>query len=623
MKFNERYFTEVIPEPNILDNSSLRKAQIQSYAKIANHFLLEKSSQPAVAILPTGAGKTGVMAIAPFGISKGRVLIITPQLVIKDHVVDSLDPSSPSNFWLKHHVFEDFPNLPVVLEYDNKTLDEELHNSNIVILNIHKLSAQYRKSLLKKVNEDFFDMIIIDEAHHSPAKTWQDALNYFKNAKVLKVTGTPFRTDRKEIEGKIIVNYRLGQAMNEGIVKTLKNFVLKPEKLHLTLDNDSSQTYTLEEIRELGIRDEDYISRSVALSDACNQQIVDSSIEHWKEKTQENKIPHKIIAVCCSINHAEDVKKLYEQTGLRTVIVHSKMKKGDKIEAFRMIESHQTDVVIHVAMLGEGYDHPYLSIAAIFRPYRSLAPYSQFIGRILRRIPDEESKSPSDNIGVVIAHKELGLDKLWEEYKKEKEYCAILEDVKKHESKEKKLEKELSKNTKDVGIVATEGELYFSTEYYEYTLAAQKHEEHEKEIQQKIAELRKTFKKASESELRRLINEETQDHEFNPLINNPKKYRLTLREEFNQKIQYDLPAALLQEYNLDTKGTELSKLSLKDKWILDKGTNDAIIVIFLNNELKKRFSDRDLWTINDYNFAENYLDNDLVPYLRKLIESII
>ncbi|MFK4305351.1 hypothetical protein ABH957_000019 [Bacillus sp. RC242] len=224
---------------------------------------------------------------------------------------------------------------------------------------------------------------------------------------------------------------------------------------------------------------------------------------------------------------------------------------------------------------------------------------------------------------MVIAHKELGLDKLWEEYKKEKEYCAILEDVKKHESKEKKLEKEISKNTKDIGIVATEGELYFSTEYYEYTLAAQKYEEHEKEIQQKIAELRKTFKKASESELRRLINEETQDYEFNPLINNPKKYRLTLREEFNQKIQYDLPAALLQEYNLDTKGTELSKLSLKDKWILDKGTNDAIIVIFLNNELKKRFSDRDLWTINDYNFAENYLDNDLVPYLRKLIESII
>lgn len=73
-------------------------------------------------------------------------------------------------------------------------------------------------------------------------------------------------------------------------------------------------------------------------------------------------------------------------------------------------------------MLGEGYDHPYLSVAAIFRPYRSLAPYSQFIGRILRRIPDQVTANPIDNIGTVVAHRDLGLDPLWKEYMQEKDF---------------------------------------------------------------------------------------------------------------------------------------------------------------------------------------------------------
>ncbi|WP_242314404.1 DEAD/DEAH box helicase family protein [Bacillus cereus group sp. BfR-BA-01355] len=622
MNFNINYFVKPVAQPNILENECLRNAQVNAYVEISKHFLLEKSKEHAVVVLPTGAGKTGVMAISPFGLSKGRVLIITPQLVIKDHVVDSLDPSEINNFWLKHKIFDKFEHLPKVVEYDKDTHDEELENSNIVILNIHKLSPQYKKSLLNKVDKNFFDMIIVDEAHHSPAKTWQQALDYFNEAKVLKVTGTPFRADRKEIHGKMIVNYRLGQAMHDGIVKSLKNFVLQPEKIMLTIDDDPSQTYTLDQLREEGIKESDYITRSVALSDVCNQHIIESSIEHLKQKKSESDVPHKIIAVCCSIEHAQRVKALYEKTGLRSVIVHSDLKKQNKETALRMIESHQTDVVIHVAMLGEGYDHPYLSIAAIFRPYRSLAPYSQFIGRILRRIPETETKSESDNIGVVIAHEELGLQELWEEYKQEQDYASLLSSVSGSEKQERKLEREIKKQDKDVGKVTAEGEIYFSEDFYEYTLAAQKYEEYEQNLQNEIAKLKEQLPHITDEELRRLVNKGNVEHEFNPLINNPKKFRIKLREEFNQRIQFDLPATLLLDYGLEAQGNELTQLPIKQKWILQKEKNDAIISVFLNNACKQRFGERSEWAIDDYKHADAYLEQIIVQ-LRKMLESII
>lgn len=624
IEFDENYFLNA--EPKILDNDSLRQAQMEAYVEICKHFLIENSQQHAVVVLPTGAGKTGVIATAPFGISNGRVLIITPQLVIKDHVLDSLDSSLPGNFWLKYGIFDEFNDLPQIVEYDNDIQDEELINSNIVILNIHKLSNKYKKSLLTKVEPYFFDMIIIDEAHHSPADTWQQALDYFETAKVIKVTGTPFRTDRKPIEGKLIVNYRLGKAMNEGIVKTLKNFRLIPEKIFLTIDDNEDKKYTISELEALQIKDRNYISRSVALSRECNEQIVQASLDELEKRLSESNVPHKIIAVCCSIKHAEKVKELYIESGKRVVIVHSDLDKKERKEELRKIESHQTDVVIHVAMLGEGYDHPYLSVAAIFRPFRSLAPYSQFIGRILRRIPDSEAESQLDNIGVVIAHKELDLDDLWNEYQEEQKYNEILESVKRSEKIEKKLDKDLKRerNT-DVAEVSVEGELLTDEEYYEYTKAAEKYEQYQRELQQKIKQLKEVFPERSEKDLLKLAKKEAKPSNISPLLKNPKKYRSILRNEFDQAVKIEIPATLLSEFSLNKEGEQLLKLRVKPslRWVFNNNPdNAAIIAKYLNGYFNERYGQRNNWTIKDYENATSDLFA-IVNHLRKMIKSII
>ena len=76
-------------------------------------------------VLPTGVGKTGVMALLPYGISKGRVLIIAPQIVIKETVIDALNPILPNNFWLKQKVFDRPSDLPALVEFEGSKQGEK------------------------------------------------------------------------------------------------------------------------------------------------------------------------------------------------------------------------------------------------------------------------------------------------------------------------------------------------------------------------------------------------------------------------------------------------------------------------------------------------------------------
>lgn len=624
MQFELDYFIKA--NPNIGKNTQLREPQILAYVDTYNHFVESNSTRDAVIILPTGAGKTGVMGIVPFGICKGRVLIITPQLVIKDHVVESLDPSDAKNFWLERAVFSSYSELPIVNEFDNDIHDDELINSNIIILNIHKLSSRFRNSLLNKVGADFFDMIIIDEAHHSPAETWQNALNYFKNAKVIKVTGTPFRTDRKPIEGKVITEYRLGRAMQQEIVKSLENFKLIPEKLYLTIDNDPNVQYTVDQLRDHGIKDENFITRSVALSKECNFQIIDESIKALNSKKLGSTIPHKIIAVACSIEHAETLQGMYHERKLRALVIHSDMDKERRRRILISIEKNKCDVIIHVAMLGEGYDHKYLSIAAIFRPFKSLAPYSQFIGRILRQIDLEETSKPADNIGTVIAHKDLGLEPLWKEYQKELKISEVIEKVKQQEKYEKGLIKVLGKAyNKGIAEIEMDGDLLTESEYFITTKLTEENMKFEQEIKEKLNAFKALMPNSTEEDLRRFILSQEKPREENPLLKSPKKYRMLVRQEFHTNVYENIPAQFISDFGVEKEKRDFAKaLPAKYKFIKSNEgfDNAAIITFFLNAKLKEEFGERDIWMLDDYFKAEVYL-SELVKHLYEIIESTL
>ncbi|WP_312353941.1 DEAD/DEAH box helicase, partial [Aminipila sp.] len=492
-QYDKEYF--LTASPTIYGNDNLRDPQIRGYYKVYDHFVVKnKKTTHAIIVLPTGVGKTGLIGLLPFHICRGKVLIITPQLTIKETVLDSLDPDNPESFWYKRGVFQRVNDTPVLAEYEANTPKEVLDSANIVILNIHKLQTRLESSPLNFLDENYFDMIIIDEAHHSTAETWVATTEYFKKAKVVKLTGTPIRTDGVDLAGELVYKYKLSQAMAKGYVKSLRNFEYIPEKLYFTIDNNQEKQYTIDELLKNDIRDEDWIRRSVAFSKECSISVVETSIRLLTNKRQNTKVPHKIIAVACSISHAEQIKNLYVERGLRATTIHSGQ---DKVKQERIksdIENHRVDVIINVAMLGEGYDHPYLSVAAIFRPFKNELPYEQFIGRVLRSIPSDEVEKAEDNIADVVSHKNLELAALWEKYKIELQESDVIkhlqeENVLSDEEAEAVIESNSGGRVIKLGSVSETGEGVIVEDTYLNTELILRHKQEEKQQQEDIEKL--------------------------------------------------------------------------------------------------------------------------------------
>lgn len=173
------YFKDTVVYVN--GNEKLRLPQREAYLSAVEYFK-EQPKGEALIVLPTGTGKSGLISVLPYGISEGRVLVITPGLITKKSIIDTLHPLE-DNFWINYDIIFDPEDLPVVEEYESGMLNSSLEKCNFVVANIHKLYKDNEKSLMNRVPRDFFDMVIIDEAHHSAANSWKDALEYFSFAK--------------------------------------------------------------------------------------------------------------------------------------------------------------------------------------------------------------------------------------------------------------------------------------------------------------------------------------------------------------------------------------------------------------------------------------------------------
>jgi DNA repair protein RadD len=238
-------------------------------------------------------------------------------------------------------------------------------------------------------------------------------LDRFPRAKVIHMTATPFRSDRQEIDGELIYRYPFRSATLKGYIKRLKASYVAPSEIKLEFSDDRDRTYTLDEV--LKLKEEDWFSRGVALAAPCNQHIVENSLHEFEELRQTGT-KHQLIAVACTINHAKDVRALYRERGYNSEIIHSKQRPEEQDKILADLKNGTLDCIIQVQMLGEGFDHPKLSVAAIFRPFRSLAPYIQFVGRIMRVIVQNDNTHP-DNLGHIVTHLGMNLDQRLKEFK--------------------------------------------------------------------------------------------------------------------------------------------------------------------------------------------------------------
>ncbi|MDX7756787.1 DEAD/DEAH box helicase [Aeromonas hydrophila] len=403
-------------EPHIESNARIRAPQKGVFIALNEVFRAGGEEREFAVILPVGCGKSGSITISPFAFRSRRTLVVAPGVAIAQQLANDFDPSNPNMFYQKCAVLTGEP-YPEPVEIRGTTTNRaDLDEAHVVITNIQQLQGGDSNRWLRQLPADYFDLILFDEGHHGVAESWQALKAQFPEAKIVNFSATPMRADGQLMEGRVIYTYPIFEAIREGYVKRLKAVQLNPRTLRYVRREDGQELEVgLDEVRRLGEEDADF-RRSIVTSTETLNTIVDASIRELRrlrEETGEGRL--KIIASALNYEHCRQVVEAYLARGLRANYVHSRENAPANQRVIQQLGSHELDVIVQVRKLGEGFDHPYLSVAAVFSIFSNLSPFVQFVGRIMRVI---RQNAPGDvlNQGSVVFHAGANIASRWADF---------------------------------------------------------------------------------------------------------------------------------------------------------------------------------------------------------------
>jgi superfamily II DNA or RNA helicase len=346
MSYFDHYYDQVrypIAQPN---KEGLRRAQLGAIQAVSSQFTLR--DEPAIVVMPTGSGKTAVLMLTAYVLRATKALVITPSRLVRYQIAREYE----TLLTLKRAgvLSLDVP-TPRVHEVES-TLDSnsawrELQPYDIVIGTPNSTSPAMEG--VAPPPPDLFDLLLVDEAHHSSAKIWNELLDAFPQAKRVLFTATPYRRDRREIKGRLAYAFPVSEAYKDGIFGNIRYVPVAEGK---ESEND------------------------VRIARAAEQVFNDDRAAGFQ---------HLLMVRTDTKTRAKELKKVYEaHTKLKLQQIDSDHSYSHIKRMLEKLRAGELDGVICVDMLGEGFDLSQLKIAAIHAPHKSLAITLQFIGRFAR-----------------------------------------------------------------------------------------------------------------------------------------------------------------------------------------------------------------------------------------------
>mgnify|MGYP001160807762 FL=1 len=222
------------------------------------------------------------------------------------------------------------------------------------------------------------DLIVVDEAHHTVADTYQRIINAAKKAnegvQIVGFTATPNRGDKKGLRD-VFTNcshqIEISTLIREGFLVPPKTFVI--------------DVGVQEELRQVRKTASDFDMTDVERimnRRAINERVV----EEWTEKASDRKT----IVFCSTIIHAENVCEEFVKQGVVARVVTGDTPKIIRKKILDDLATGNVQVVVNVAVLTEGFDSPPVSCIVLTRPCSYKATMVQMIGRGLRTVNQDE-----------------------------------------------------------------------------------------------------------------------------------------------------------------------------------------------------------------------------------------
>ena len=301
-------------------------------------------------VLPTGCGKTIVFSkVIEDRVKLGeRVLVLAHRGELLDQASEKLEKTT---------------GLKTALEKAESSCLNSFFR--VVVGSVQTLQNEKR---LTKFPPDYFDTIIIDEAHHAVSNGYQRVLKHFEEANVLGVTATPDRGDMQNLGSyfeSLAYEYKLPEAIRSGYLSPIKALTLP---LEIDLSSVSQQAGDFK-TRDLGSALDPYL-----------ESIATEMVEHCKDK--------KTVVFLPLVATSQKFKDLLNEKGFRAAEVNGESK--DRAEILEDFENDKYNVLCNSMLLTEGWDCPSVDCIVVLRPTKVRSLYSQMVGRGTRLHPGKE-----------------------------------------------------------------------------------------------------------------------------------------------------------------------------------------------------------------------------------------
>lgn len=330
-------------DPALVADERLREAQLGACSALVAH--ASSSDEPAQIVMPTGVGKSLVLTAAPFLLGSEKTLVVAPARLVRDQLArgfKTLDQLKAAGL-----IPEDSktPNVRIARRQATEADWEKWQEADVVVGTVNVLSAGYPG--VTRIPRDMFDLVLFDEAHHLPARTWTALLGGV-DARAILLTATPFRRDRKRLPGEIAFDYPLARAIERGAYSPVRFLPVEPE---------------------------DGLDKDLALAQLAKDRI---------ESDEHKQADSKLLVRTDRIEDAKRLVDLYAGLGINLGLIEASTSAYAANKTLEGVKAGALQGFACVGALIEGFDFPTLKVAAYHVPHRSLPPTLQFIGRLSR-----------------------------------------------------------------------------------------------------------------------------------------------------------------------------------------------------------------------------------------------
>lgn len=324
---------------------------------------LEHADRPVMMQLPTGGGKTVIAAalLSNYLIGGRKAVWLTHRRELASQTEEKLNEEHVQAQFVSSEKWQTGTKAPKI-------------DADVVILMVQTVGRRVLATPdIVWENYDSNDLMIIDEAHHSVAKSWERAIGQWPG-RVLGMTATPWRLSKKEGLDKIF-----GRLISGPQVPDLQaaGFLCQAEMLW----PDEGDRIRGGRVGSRG----DYTPTGIMEANSNNKEVMTSrAFKFWQDSASDR--PTIIYAV--SVGHAKNLKELFDKEGITAEVIDKDTPSLECADIIRNFTAHRLKALINVDIATEGFDLPDASCIVITRPTKSLSLYLQMVGRGLRRKED-------------------------------------------------------------------------------------------------------------------------------------------------------------------------------------------------------------------------------------------